>query len=202
MERPLDKTFADAAKSYADHGGESKYLPRIVAQIGGKPLSEIVPPDIVCLAKELYPKQSNASKNRMVLTPVSAVLSHAHQLGWGPVIRLRRFKVDPPLRKKAATQLWLHAFIRQCDKDGLFHVAALVLFMSQTGARVSEAISLKWSDFDLATRTVLLRKVKTTPIQFVTMRTTSLSACLSCGKTPTRKVVHLNTNVDTPLTSG
>ena len=156
----LQKTFADAADSYVRHGGEGKYLPKIVEKIGAVALGEIVPPQIVELAKTLFPHQTNSSRNRMVITPVSAVLSHAHQLGWAPVIKLRRFKVEAPQRKQAASQLWIHAFVRQCDLDGLAHLADLVLFMSQTGARVSEAIEVRWSDVDLAKKKALLRKVK------------------------------------------
>lgn len=160
MRRSFNKTFTEAAASYAEHGGESKYLPKLVAEIGDLQLDAIIPFDIKQLALRIYPDQSNSTRNRSVITPVSAVLNHAHERGWGPVIRLRRFKVDRPVRRRAASQLWIHEFTRQCDRDGLPHVAALVIFMSQTGARVSEAIDLKWSDFDLSTRTVLLRKVK------------------------------------------
>jgi Phage integrase family. len=160
MERILDKTFADAAESYVRHGGEGKYLPRIVEDFGHRALADIVPPEIVQLAKRLLPEQSNSSRNRMVITPVGAVLNHAHQMGWSPLVKVRRFKTEAPLRKKAASQLWIHAFIRQCDKDQLPHLAALVLFMSQTGARVSEAIELTWGDVDLKMRTAVLRKVK------------------------------------------
>lgn len=154
------KTFAEAAASYVEHGGDAKYISRLTAEIGGLALDAIIPFDIKQLALHLFPHQSNSTRNRGVLTPVSAVLNHAHERGWGPVIRLGRFKENRPVRRRAASQIWLHEFVRQCDKDDLPHVAALVLFMSQTGARVSEAIDLKWSDFDLSTRSVVLRKVK------------------------------------------
>lgn len=160
MERDLTKTFSDAAASYIEHGGEAKYLPKIVAEIGGSPLASIIPFDIIQMALKLLPDKSNATRNRSVMTPVGAVLSHAHQRGWGPVIRLKRFKEDRPTRKRAASQIWIHAFIRQCEKDGLPHLAALVLFMSQTGARVSEALRVNWPDLDLANRTVLLLRAK------------------------------------------
>jgi integrase len=39
-------------------------------------------------------------------------------------------------------------------------LAALVLFMSQTGARVSEAINVSWHDIDLPKRTAVLKKIK------------------------------------------
>lgn len=155
------KSFAEAAASYVEHGGDRKYLDNILLRIGATPLIAIHPFDVKELAKELFPSQSNATRNRCVITPIRAVCYHAYDRGWGPIIRIRNFKEERPKRKKAASQAWLHAFVRQCDKDGLQHVAALVMFMSQTGARVSEAIGLTWKNVDLVGRTALLVKTKT-----------------------------------------
>lgn len=155
------RTFAETAASYIEHGGDRKYLDKILPHLGGTPLAEIFPFDIRELAKALYPTQTNATRNRCVITPVRAVCYHGYDRGWGPISRIRNFKEDRPKRKKAASQAWLHAFVRQCVKDGIPHVAALVMFMSQTGARVSEAIALRWKDVDLTNRTALLVKTKT-----------------------------------------
>ena len=113
------------------------------------------------MALDLYPHQSNSTRNRQAITPTRAVFFHAYERGWGPLIRIRNFKVDPPKRKKAASQIWLHTFIRQAERDGLHHLAALIMFMSQTAARVSEAIELRWKEVDLIRRTALLLKTKT-----------------------------------------
>lgn len=158
---PVSKTFAEAAASYMEHGGNRQYFQKILERIGATALTAIFPFDIRELAKELFPTQSNATRNRCVITPVRAVCYHAYDRGWGPVVRIRNFKEERPKRKKAASQAWLHAFVRQCEEDGLPHVAALILFMSQTGARVSEAIALRWKEVDLVGRTALLVKTKT-----------------------------------------
>ncbi|KAB1113584.1 tyrosine-type recombinase/integrase [Neorhizobium galegae] len=155
------RTFAEAAASYIEHGGEAKYLPRIIDHFGDTPLSMIFPFDVKELAMRLYPAHQNSTRNRSVIMPVRAVFFHAYDRGWGPLIRLRNFREETPKRKKAASQAWLHAFVRQCAKDDLPHLAALVLFMSQTGARVSEAIALRWREVDLINRTALLLKTKT-----------------------------------------
>ncbi len=155
------RTFAEAADSYVRHGGEAKYLSKLLPLIGSTPLATIVPFDVRELAKMLYPTQSNATRNRCVITPIRAVCYHGADRGWGPIVKIRNFREEKPKRKKAASQAWLHAFVRQCAKDGLPHVAALVMFMSQTGARVSEAIALRWEDVDLVNRTALLVKTKT-----------------------------------------
>lgn len=153
--------FEEAASSYIEHGGDGRYLPRIVDQIGMKSMTEIFPFDVKKLALDLYPTQQNATRNRCVITPVRAVFYHAYERGWGPPLRIRNLKEETPKRKKAASQAWLHAFVRQCAKDELNHLAALVLFMSQTGARISEALELRWNEVDLINRTALLLKTKT-----------------------------------------
>lgn len=157
----LSRTFAEAAESYARQGGETRYLPKILPHLGEKQMAMIYPFDVRELAHQMHPTASNATKNRCVITPVRAVCYHAYDRGWGPAVRIRNFKQDQPKRKKAASQAWLHAFVRQCEKDGLSHLACLVLFMSQTGARVSEAVALEWSEVDLVGRTALLLKTKT-----------------------------------------
>ena len=52
-------------------------------------------------------------------------------------------------------------FCRQADRDGLPHLSALVMFMAQTGARVSEAVALRWPEVDIAGRTATLLRTKT-----------------------------------------
>jgi integrase len=77
-------------------------------------------------------------------------------------MRLTRFKQDPPKRKSPASVAWLQLFVRQADQDGLHGLAAMVIFMSQTGARVSEAVELRWAQVDLLGRKCVLLKTKTT----------------------------------------
>jgi integrase len=155
------KTFRDAAASYVEHGGNPRYLVKLLPIMGDMLLDEIVPFEILEIAKRLYPTQKNATRNRQVIMPVRAVIYHAMQRRWSPHYRIKSFKEDAPLRKKPASPEWLHVFFRQCDRDRLFHISALVLFMSTTGARVSEALRLEWKEVDLISRTALLLKTKT-----------------------------------------
>lgn len=183
-------TFSEAAASYVEHGGDERYLPKIVERLGNRPLTSIFPFDVKKLAQDLFPTQQNATRNRCVITPVRAVFYHAYERGWGPVIRLRNLKEETPKRKKAASQAWLHAFVRQCAKDGLQHLAALVLFMSQTGARISEALDLRWSEVDLINRTALLLKTKTgrNSTRFLTDQMISRLYALQKGTKPDDRV--------------
>lgn len=156
-----DRTFRDAAESYVQHGGEAKHLRLVMPHLGDIALDDISPFDIEELAKQLYPTQKNATRNRQVIMPVRAVIYHAAKRRWSPHYRIASFREDPPMRKEPASPEWLHIFFRQCDQDDLPHIAALIMFMSTTGARVSEALRLKWTEVDLISRTAVLLKTKT-----------------------------------------
>lgn len=165
-------------------------MPRIIDRIGSKAMTEIFPFDVKQLATQLYPAHQNSTRNRCVITPVRAVVYHAYDRGWGPAIRLRNLKEDPPKRKKAASQAWLRAFFRQCAKDGLPHLAGIIMFMSQTGARVSETVALQWSEVDLVNRTALLLKTKTgaNSTRFLTDQLISRLYDLKKGRAPGDRV--------------
>jgi integrase len=155
------RTFREAAESYINHGGEGKYLPVILDYFGDRMLVEIFPFDIRQMALELYPTQSNATRNRQAITPVRAVFTHAYDRGWASLMRIQKLKEGRRQTKKPASVVWLHCFISQADRDHLPHLATLVMFMAQTGARVSEAVALRWSEVDLHNRQALLLKTKT-----------------------------------------
>lgn len=154
-------TFRHAAQSYIEHGGEARYLPRIMAHFGDRPLRSIFPFDVRKMAAELMPHGSAATVNRQVLTPARAVIMHGYDRGWCDLIRIKSFRQDKPKPRQPASAVWLHVFMRQCDHDRLPHLAALVLFMAHTGARISEAVALHWPELDLIARTAVLLKTKT-----------------------------------------
>lgn len=155
-------TFLTAASSYLEYGGEGRYLARIIEFFGDTPIADITPFDIKQMALTLYPDALNSTRNRQALTPTRAVLIHAYERGWCPLLRLTRFKQEAPKRKPPASPAWLQIFVRQCDRDGLPHLGALVLFMATTGARISEAVRLRWPEVDLNGRKAVLLRTKTT----------------------------------------
>jgi len=185
-------TFRAAADSYVKHGGQARYLKPIVEYFGNKPIAEIVPWDIKQMAMAIYPEPNyqNSTRNRQALTPARAVMMHAYERGWCNLIRLTRFKVQPKRRKTPASHGWMQVFMRQCERDGLQHLAAIVLFMSQTGARISEAVRLQWREVDLNGRTAILLKTKTTTnsVRHITDEMVSRMRSLSAAKNPEDRV--------------
>lgn len=156
-----ERTFAAAAESYIQHGGEQRYLSPLIARFGPELVTAITPLAVRSAAVEMLPNAAPSTRNRQIITPTRAVLYHAHELGWRLPARIRLFPAPKQRKTTPATRRWLERFIDQCDADGLKHLAALVLMMNLTGARVSEAIALQGQDVDLRQRTAMLVKTKT-----------------------------------------
>ena len=134
-----EKTFADAALAYVKGGGEKTYLGRLLEHFRDTPLSAIDQDAIDKAATDLYQGATNATKNRSVYTPVSAVMRHS-----GLRLDLRRPK--GAAGNKATAWLWpeqASAVFREAAKlDPEFAVLCIVL--CYTGMRLSEALGLLW----------------------------------------------------------
>lgn len=196
-----NRTFSEASDSYLQNGGSDRFLTPIVEYLGGRHMFEIFPFDIKQMSLALYPNHSAATRNRQAITPTRAVFFHAYERGWGPSLKIRNFKEDPPVRKKAASHAWLHAFIRQAERDGLPHLAALVMFMSQTAARVIEATELRWAEVDLLNRSAVLLKTKTsTNSRRFMIRW--LQGSTRCRNAQIPRIASSATRAGTPSTSG
>lgn len=154
-------TFNDAADSYVAHGGETRYLPRLIERFGPDDVTTVTPVAVRTAAVELFPNASPATRNRHAITPARAVLYHAHEMGWRMPARIRLFPAPKTRVTVPASRRWLETFIDRCDADNLPHLAACVLLMNLCGARVSEAINLLGEHVDLRERTALLVKTKT-----------------------------------------
>ena len=154
------RTFEEAAESYLKQGGDGKFLPRILRYFKGRALSSITPGEIRTMALTLYPRHAPATRNRQGIVPARAVIRHGHSLGWCNSISVELFPVPKSRKHTPVDATWLAAFLARADQDKLPHLAALVLFMNRTAARVSEAIRVIGKDFDLGARKVILGKTK------------------------------------------
>lgn len=155
------RTFDEAALSYLEQGGEGRFLPPILLHFRGRALAMIAPGEVRAAAMALLPGAQAATRNRQVLTPTKAVINHGAALGWCQRIAVGSFPVPRSRKHKPVDRAWLDAFLAQADKDGLPHLAAIVLFMHQTAARRSEAVHLLGDHVDLAKRIAVLAKTKT-----------------------------------------
>lgn len=155
------RTFEEAALSYLQQGGESRFVAPIIKYFRGRTLGKITPGEVRQMAIELYPTASPATRNRQAIIPARAIINHGHSLGWCPRITVKLFDVPKSTKHKPVSDEWMEIFLAQCAKDGLPHLAAMILFMNQTAARVSEAMNLLGEHVDLTEGVCVLAKTKT-----------------------------------------
>jgi integrase len=161
------RTFEEAAVEYLQHGGKDgtggdvRFMPRVLAHFKGRRVASITGAELRAMANTLYPGKTPATKNRQAIAPARAVIMYAHHLGWCGAIRVEQFKVPKSRKHKPASKAWLEKFIAESDRRKLPNLSALVLFMNQTGTRVSEAIRIVGKDVNLQSRVVVLGKTKT-----------------------------------------
>lgn len=162
----VTKTFADAALSYLQHGGEARFLGKqdpangnwtgLLGQFYGNTLSEIGQAQIDAAAIALYPHASNATRRRQVYTPMAAVLHHAATKGWirAPIIRLPKVK---QAETRYSTIDRMNKLLPHCSPQ----LRRLIVFLAYTGARISECLRLDWeADVDLSRKTATIRRTK------------------------------------------
>jgi hypothetical protein len=93
--RRVVATFAEAAVSYLENGGNKRFLAPIVKHFGTTPLAQIDQLALDRAARKLYPKGSPATRNRQFFTPASAVLHHAARRGLCPPPLIERPREGP-----------------------------------------------------------------------------------------------------------
>lgn len=142
-------TFAQAAMEYRKSRDEPKYLELVEDYWQDTPIVDITRGALRRAAITLLPKGSGAYRNRAVLVPTLAVINHAADLDLCAPMRARRFP-EPKRTKEPATWEWVQKFAEHASP----HLGALAYFMFLTGARISEALGVKWRDVDLTAATV------------------------------------------------
>jgi integrase len=155
------RTFEEAAESYMKAGGEARFLTPIIKHFKGRALGSIKPAEIRSAVVTLYPKAAPATRNRQGIVPARAVIMHGHDLGWCGSVRIKQFEVPKSRKHKPVDRAWIDAFMAEADRSKLPHLSAFVLFVHQTGARLSEAARLCGEHVDLSRRVVVLEKTKT-----------------------------------------
>ena len=134
-------TFEECAEHYVNNGGELRYIIPIATQLHGMALKDITPHVVREAARRAYPNAGPATINRQAITPARAVINYGHLQGWCAPIKVPALKVPKP-KRKAVDRKYLDA-IRPHLPARAF---ALLLFLYQTGRRVSEALSLRPED--------------------------------------------------------
>ena len=136
-------SFAAACKLYLSLGGEARYLPPLLNEIGKMPCNKINQMVLMELQVKLFPNLSPATINRKLFTPIIAVLNYAARSGLcqppvlqRPKIVTRPVSLPPPG--------WHQKVITHASPK----LAALIVFLMGNGCRISEAINMKLGDVD------------------------------------------------------
>lgn len=124
-----------------------------------------------------YPTAGHATLNRQVITPTQAIINFAAELGHCPPIRVKRFKVPKTIRR-AVDRTYIDRFRANAPAG----VAAMVLFMFQTGCRVSIATSMEWKDVNLQERSVTIGRDKNGDPHVIHLTTEMVAALANLPK--------------------
>lgn len=148
-------TFAQAALLYRQAGKATRHLEPVEDYWRDTPARQITSGAVRQGAINVYPWQGAATRNRQFIVPTQAIINHAADAELCSKISVRRF----PTAKKAkepVTWAWVEAFMANASP----HLGALACFMFLTGARITEALDVRWRDVDLPARRALIRETK------------------------------------------
>ncbi|HEX5508443.1 MAG TPA: site-specific integrase [Pseudolabrys sp.] len=184
-------TFAQAAGLYKSSGKPTRFLDRIEDHWKDTLVKDIKASGIRQMAIVLYPKASNATRNRQAIIPCQAVINYAADSELCPHVRVKRFKVEKKIRPPFTLE-WVDAFCRHAPP----HLEALVLFIFATGARISEALAVQWEHVDLSARTILIPRSKLAEQRIVHLPGRVVAAIANLPRTSHRPVFFYRRRCD------
>jgi integrase len=135
-ERKRSPTFAEAAITYLETVGKKRFVHKLVLYFKETPIDQIDQAAISSAAHALYPGCSASTHNRAVFAPVTTIL------------RMSGFRPDfkrPKIQKtqiKVPPEGWFDAVLPRCPP----RLAALLVFLTLTGRRITEALEATWND--------------------------------------------------------
>jgi integrase len=152
--------FHDAADSYlAANTGISKEdarrVGRLVEFFATAKLSEVNQAACDRACEALVGRDTTpATRLRAVITPLSAIVTHASVREW---CAPRKFERPAPGPSRTS---WLPpADAERLIEAAAAHLKPLMVFLFSIGARAGEAVSLRWTDVDLTAGVVVFRNV-------------------------------------------
>lgn len=159
-------TFLEAANSYEEQGGESRFLGTLdpdtgkwtllIGHFGATPIAQIGQVEADEAAAKLYPGTSAATRKRQVYVPLKSVLHHAAAKWKIAVARIAspRVRTKPPV--------WApHAYVEKLLVACAPKLRLFVTVLVYTGARLEEVMRLDWDeDIDLNARLLTFGRTK------------------------------------------
>lgn len=159
-ERRGSRKFAEAVLSYTESSDRSdstrRRLNRILGALGDVSLAEVDQAALNRVRRALLGHQASpATVRRGIITPIRAVMMHAHRQGW-----CDRPAFEIPKQPEGRTRYLLPNEAEKLIEAAAAHLRPLLVFLVATGARMSEAIELDWRDVDLVGGRAIFWKTK------------------------------------------
>ncbi|TIT96437.1 MAG: hypothetical protein E5W43_21885 [Mesorhizobium sp.] len=164
---PKDRfTFAQAVELYLNAGKDERFIRLLLEHFKETRISNMTGSDVRAAAKTIYPTAVYTTWNRQVVIPARAVINFAADEGKCREMLIKGFtkkdrdvKVSTAPPKRAVDRSYIDDFREASDDPRL---SALMLFLFQTGARISDALKLEEDspDVDLVNRKVIFRDMK------------------------------------------
>lgn len=141
-------TYASATTAFIEFRkpgrADEKWLNDLSNHLGSLPIDSIRHAHLVDAANALFPKGSNATKNRQAITPASSVLHYAAEQGWCEYRRFKRYKT--PRRSSRTPAKDQDMALLLANTEGVQHLLLTVLY--ETGLRIGDAIRLRQGDIE------------------------------------------------------
>lgn len=149
-------TFGDAVEEYLAKGGEPRFLKLLTTEFGDTPLRKIQDTDLSRGAAKLYPKATAATLVRQWYGPFQSVWNAAADAKLCPARKWPKPKVKRRLAR-IPTDDWLITVLRACSR---LEQRAAIMYMSFSGARASEVVSIRCRDYDPVEGRIVLTHTK------------------------------------------
>ena len=172
-------TFAEAVLLYDALPMEAKDLALILPHLGDRTCASITGQAVRDLGPVLYPENSTDSWHRHIITPVRAVINHAHKTGKCAPIRIDGYDRNERMRQDRArgkqsriektpgSWAWINAFRAVANP----YQKAMASFMFETGCRISQACEIGPNQLDLQNGRVWMPEAKGVEAQWVDIST-------------------------------
>ncbi len=148
-------TFAQAAIAYRQAGRSNRFLSSVEDYWKETLVKDINSGAVRRAAIALYPTATGATRNRHVIVPTQAIINYAASMDMCHPLKVKRFPENYKV-KTPVTWEWVQAFMAHANP----HLGALCCFMFLTGARISEALDLRWHEVDLQEAKAIIRQTK------------------------------------------
>jgi integrase len=150
-----------------------RLVDRIARHIGPVDCRVVNHAMLVEAANSLYPRGSNATKNRKVVSPAAAILHYAAAQEWCDDRRFPKFAVSQKSTREAATDETMALLLANCEAPArtrpqgrkadhqVAYKRLLLVMLYELGLRIMDTLRIERGNIDLTTGRVRVRISKT-----------------------------------------